>query len=351
TVGSRKIFLSSDAARRIVLLATRLGVQMNYGESTGTAKNSQTGEVNTFTAYTCQIPSQDQAERFAAATASSSQYRTEGGSASVSTALLQKSSSTAATVCPIRVGKITAEDYDGYVYDLVEVEGTHSFASVLGIVTGNCCAYQFSSTIEKDVSFEDKLYFRDAKHFSMGSWQVVSVNCPRAAFKADGDDERLFAELRALMDVAAEVFTIKRRWMETIRTNGRMPFAMQRPKDPNTGERGAVAVDLDSLVYTIGVVGVNEMVQHHTGQQIHESKKAFKLAVRAMTEMELHAREISEKTGMTIALARTPAETTGQRFAVADMLDDRFRASALAVMQGDVETAVADCGNTRDLPV
>ncbi len=351
TVGSRKIFLSPGAARRLVLLATRLGVQMNYGESTGTAKNSQTGEVNSFTAYTCQIPSQDQAKRFAAATAFSSQYGTEGGSASVSTALLQKPSSTAAAVCPLRVGKITAEDYDGYVYDLVEVEGTHSFASVLGIVTGNCCAYQFSSTIEKDASFEDKLYFRDSKHFSMGSWQVVSVNCPRAAFKAEGNDERLFAELRALMDVAAEVFTIKRRWMETIRTNGRMPFAMQRPKDPNTGERGAVAVDLDSLVYTIGVVGVNEMVQHHTGQQIHESKRAFKLAVRAMTEMELHAREISEKTGMTIALARTPAETTGQRFAVADMLDDRFRDAALAVMQGDVETAVAECGNTRDLPV
>ncbi|MDD4253905.1 MAG: anaerobic ribonucleoside-triphosphate reductase [Methanofollis sp.] len=220
-----------------------------------------------------------------------------------------------------------------------------------GISCYQCCAYQFSSTIEKDVSFEDKLYFRDAKHFSMGSWQVVSVNCPRAAYRAEGDDERLFAELKALMDVAAEVFQIKRRWMETIRTNGRMPFAMQRPKDPNTGERGAVAVDLDSLVYTIGVVGVNEMVQHHTGQQIHESKKAFKLAVRAMTEMELHAREISEKTGMTLALARTPAETTGQRFAVADMLDDHFREAALAVMQGDVETAVADCGNTRDLPV
>ncbi|EJG07937.1 anaerobic ribonucleoside-triphosphate reductase [Methanofollis liminatans DSM 4140] len=220
-----------------------------------------------------------------------------------------------------------------------------------GISCYQCCAYQFSATFDKDSEFEEKLFFRDGKHFSMGSWQVVSINCPRAAFRAEGDDQRLFAELKALMDVAVEVFTIKRRWMETIRTNGRMPFAMQRPKDPNTGERGQVAVDLTGLVYTIGVVGVNEMVQHHTGSQLHESKAAFRMAVRAMTELELYAREISQRTGMTIALARTPAETTGQRFAVADMIEEQFRTAALTVMKGDVETAVAECGTTRDLPV
>jgi len=120
------------------------------------------------------------------------------------------------------------------------------------------------------------------------------------------------------MDVCVEVFKIKRRWLETIRAHGRMPFAMQRPRDPHTGNRGAVAVDLDGLVYTIGVVGVNEMVQHHTGLQMHESREAFSLAVLAMTKMELYAKELSERHKMTIALARTPAETTAQRFAVAD---------------------------------
>ena len=99
----------------------------------------------------------------------------------------------------------------------------------------------------------------------MGSWQVVSLNCPRAAYKSGGDNARLFGELRAMMDVAVEVFRIKRRWLEIIRAHGRMPFAMQRPKDPETGERGAIAVDLEGLVYTIGIVGVNEMVEAHTG--------------------------------------------------------------------------------------
>jgi len=220
-----------------------------------------------------------------------------------------------------------------------------------GISCYQCCAYQFSAVADKDSDFDRKLFFEDGKHFSMGSWQVVSVNCPRAAYKAEGDDKRLFAELRLLMDVAVEIFKIKRRWMDNIRANNRMPFAMQRPKDPNTGERGAIAVDLEGLVYTIGIVGVNEMVQHHTGTQLHESKAAFKLAIRAMTEMELYAKELSKKNDMTIALARTPAETTGQRFAVADLLDKRYHDFAVKVIKGDLEFGLDQLGRSRDLPI
>ena len=107
-----------------------------------------------------------------------------------------------------------------------------------GISCYQCCAYQFSAVADEDSDFDKKLVFDEGKHFSMGSWQVVSVNCPRAAYNAEGDDDRLFAELKRLMDVAVEIFKIKRRWMDLIRANGRMPFAMQRPKDPNTANGG-----------------------------------------------------------------------------------------------------------------
>ncbi|WP_421908436.1 anaerobic ribonucleoside-triphosphate reductase [Methanolacinia petrolearia] len=223
-----------------------------------------------------------------------------------------------------------------------------------GISCYQCCAYQFSSIADQDDLFEDKMYFKDGLHFSMGSLQVVSINCPRAAYKAEGDDQRLFAELKKLMDIATEVFKIKRRWINSIRSKGRMPFAMQRPKDPNDPEgeeRGPVAVDLDGLVNTIGVVGVNEMIQHHIGSQLHESKEAFRLAVRTMTELEMYVKELSGKHNMTIALARTPAETTGQRFSVADLLDSRFREYAEKVTKGDLDTALEQLGTTFDLPI
>jgi ribonucleoside-triphosphate reductase len=220
-----------------------------------------------------------------------------------------------------------------------------------GISCYQCCAYQFAATYDSDSEFDDKLYFRNGKHFSMGSWQVVSLNCPRAAYLARGDDDLLFEYLRGLMDTSIEVFKVKREWMNQIIKSHRMPFATQQPRDPTTNERGSTAVDLESLVYTIGVVGVNEMVQFHTGHQMHESKEAWKLAVRAMTEMEMYAKELSSRHGMTIALARTPAETTAQRFAVSDLIHEEFRECAESVVKGDLKAARAKISKTRDLPI
>ncbi len=369
---------SRDAVQKLVWLAKGIGVQMSYAEREAPQKT-----------YICRITAQNQIDRFSAETGWSAEVpqgrQTDGtftdlpvskhaaGCTAVACASryhgggmdgLQVSlyippitrnagreRFAGGDVHPLRIRSIERVDHDGYVYDLVDVAGTHTFSTALGIVTGNCCAYQFSSVADEDDQFEDKLYFREGKHFSMGSWQVMSINCPRAAYKAEGNQERLFAELKSLMDIAVDLYRIKRRWMSLIRTNGRMPFAMQRPKDPNTGERGAVAVDLEGLVYTIGVVGVNEMVQHFTGHQLHESKEAFRLAVRAMTELEMYARELSKKHNMTIALARTPAETTGQRFAVADLLDERFRDHAIKVIKGDAEKALDMLGTTLDLPI
>lgn len=220
-----------------------------------------------------------------------------------------------------------------------------------GISCYQCCAYQFSANADADDSFEDKLEFKDGKHFSMGSWQVVSLNCPRSAYRANGDDSALFADLKNLMDQCIGLFKTKRSWMEDIIENNRMPFATQRPMDPVTGEKGCIAVDIDSLVCTIGVIGINEMVQYHTGSQIHESKDAFKFAIRVMTEMEMYANELSQKHGLEIALARTPAETTGQRFSVSDMLHEEYRDCVLEVVKGDKEAALANLRKTTDLPV
>ncbi len=220
-----------------------------------------------------------------------------------------------------------------------------------GISCYQCCAYNFSSSHEKDNEFEDKLFFKNGKHFSMGAWQVVSINCPRAAYRAGKNDEALFKELKLLMDQSIELFKVKRKWMDIVIKNNRMPFATQRPKDPVTMQRGEMAVDMKGLVYTIGVVGINEMVQHHMGKQIYESEDARRLAIRAMFEMKFYAKQLSEKYGMEIALARTPAETTAQRFAVSDILHAEYRKCAEPIIKGNLKEALRKIHETRDLPV
>ncbi|MDR7666294.1 anaerobic ribonucleoside-triphosphate reductase [Methanosarcina sp. Z-7115] len=220
-----------------------------------------------------------------------------------------------------------------------------------GISCYQCCAYQFSSNPTDDKEFDDKLHFRNGKHFSMGSWMVMSLNCPRAAYRAEYDDEKLFNEFKLLMNRSVEVFKIKRKWMNSLIKKNRIPFAAQCPKDPNTGEKGVMAVDFDSLVYTIGIVGINEMVQYHTGYQIHESPAAYKLAIRAMFEMKMHAQKLSQETGMEIALARTPAETTAQRFAVSDLLHREYADKAELIIKGDLKAAKQKFNETHDLPI
>lgn len=252
----------------------------------------------------------------------------------------------------------TYEELYDLAFELTAKYGTPYFDNKIpeyrgageGVSCYQCCAYSFKTSPD-DADFKDKMYFNNGTHFTMGGWQVITLNCPRAAYRADGDDDKLIAELKRRMDSAVEVLKVKKQWMKQIVDGGRMPFATQRPKDPHTGEKGSVAVNLDELVYIIGVVGINEMVQYHYGKQMHEDKGALKLAVRAMTEMELYAKELSEREGMTISFSRTPAETVVQRFAVADILQEEFRDKALSVVKGDLERALSLIHETRNLPI
>ncbi|NIR87399.1 anaerobic ribonucleoside-triphosphate reductase [Candidatus Bathyarchaeota archaeon] len=208
-----------------------------------------------------------------------------------------------------------------------------------GVSCYQCCAYCFVETPEDSPDFEDKLYFNNGKHFTMGSWQVVSLNLPRMAYKANGDDSKLFEESRRLMDYAVEIFRIKKKWMNLILKHNRIPFATQRPMDPKTGRKGPPAVDFDELVFTIGLVGGNEMAQWHTGYQLHEHPDAIRILVRLILEMQKYREELQEKSGVKIGLARTPAESTAQRFAVADLLTERYRNKAEKLVKGDLDAA------------
>lgn len=221
-----------------------------------------------------------------------------------------------------------------------------------GISCYQCCAYQFSANPNDDKEFNDKLYFKNGKHFSMGSWAVVSLNCPRAAYKSNHNTDQLIIELKNLMCKCIDIFKIKREWMNRLLQNNRIPFASQRPRDPITKKLGSIAVDFDALVYTIGVVGINEMIKYHTGHSIHESKESYKLAIRIMYELKFFAKELSKKYGITIALARTPAETTAQKFAVSDLLDKKYSKLSENNMNGNIKVAKELLQQSkRDVPI
>jgi ribonucleoside-triphosphate reductase len=209
-----------------------------------------------------------------------------------------------------------------------------------GVSCYQCCAYCFVETPEGSPDFYDKLNFVGGKHFTMGSWQVVSLNLPRIAYEANGNDEKLYEEARRLMDAAVEIFKMKKKWMSLVLKNNRIPFATQHPIDPKTGARGPPAVDFDGLSFVIGVVGGNEMAQWHTGSQLHENPEAVKILVKLILEMQKHKKHLEETSGLKLALARTPAESTAQRFASADLLTENYRSKAEKMVKGDLNNAV-----------
>jgi len=221
-----------------------------------------------------------------------------------------------------------------------------------GVSCYQCCAYCFVETPESSPEFHDKLYFNDGKHFTMGSWQVVSLNLPRMAYKANGDDDKLFEESYRLMDLAAEIFRVKKKWMDLVVKHNRIPFATQRPLDPKTRRKGTQAVDFDELAFTIGLVGGNEMAQWHTGYQLHENPEAIKILVKLILKMQKYKELLEEKTGLKLALARTPAESTAQRFATADLLTNDYRDKAEKFVKGDLDSARGLLAEgERDVPI
>jgi ribonucleoside-triphosphate reductase len=67
--------------------------------------------------------------------------------------------------------------------------------------------------------------------------------------------------------------------------------------------------------------------------------------------MEKYRKGLEMKTGMKIMLARTPAESTAQTFAIKDIVSPKYAASAKKVVKGDLEQSLALAKGKRDLPI
>jgi ribonucleoside-triphosphate reductase len=202
-----------------------------------------------------------------------------------------------------------------------------------------CCSFAFEDDSADTTEFTNKLNFVDGAHFDLGGIQVVSLNLPRCAYKADHDDAKLWDEIRNLMEDAAKIFLLKREMLRKVES--RLSFALQHPGDapPYT--------DLDGQVFEIGIVGLADMVEYHMGKKTIDSEEAREFARETIAYMGMVSKGISYKNGIKTVVARTPAETCSQRFAVLDILSGH----PTTVIHGDKELAIRDIDHTGDLPV
>ncbi|MBI5568966.1 MAG: anaerobic ribonucleoside-triphosphate reductase [Desulfomonile tiedjei] len=145
--------------------------------------------------------------------------------------------------------------------------------------------------------------------------QNVTLNLPRIAYEAQGDDTTLFSLLTDRVTLAAEAHTQKRTFIERLLSLGESgPLALL-----SMDRDGEAYLRLRRVTYLVGMVGLNELVQYHLGEELHESEDAIKFGLKVIAHMNLVAARLSRKHNMRFVLEQTPAESTAYRFAKLDM--------------------------------
>lgn len=162
--------------------------------------------------------------------------------------------------------------------------------------------------------------------------QNVTINLPRLAYEADGDDTRLFSLLNEKIQLAVKAHEQKRKFIEKLLAHGENGplslLAMQHD--------GQQYLRLHRCTYLIGMVGLNELVKVQKGNELHSSVAAKKFGLKIIAHMNLLCRRLSNESGMRFVLEQTPAESTAYRFAKLDVSHYGDRA-AMAVL-GNLNT-------------
>jgi len=158
--------------------------------------------------------------------------------------------------------------------------------------------------------------------------QNVTVNLPRVAYKAKGSDEKLFKILAEYLELCAQAHLQKKKFIEELLAKGSNgPLSMLSMKrDGNSYLR------MWRVSYLVGILGLNEMVQAHTGKELHQGKDALKLGLKIISFMKLKCEELSKKHKAHFVLEQTPAESTAYRFAKLDL--EHFPEQASKVVKG-----------------
>ncbi len=188
-----------------------------------------------------------------------------------------------------------------------------------------CCRLSFKL---EESDLEDA---REPWKMRYSALQNITVNLPRIAYRAKGDDTRLFALLTEQMELAVKGHEQKRRFIEKLLNMGENgPLSMLAMKLD-----GQTYLRMHRVSHLIGMTGLNEMVKAHTGEELHESDEAMKFGLKVIAHMNIVCNRLGEDTGLKLVLEQTPAESTAYRFAKLDLA--HYPDQAREMLQGNLE--------------
>jgi anaerobic ribonucleoside-triphosphate reductase len=161
--------------------------------------------------------------------------------------------------------------------------------------------------------------------------QNVTLNLPRAAYFAQHDDLLLFRKLDELLAFAVKAHIQKKDFIEKIiGLKGEGPLALL------TMERdGEPYLRLYRATYLIGLLGLNELVQYHTGKEMHDDEEALRFGLKVLAYLYRHIKELSNTHNLRLVMEQTPAESAAHRLARLDL--EHFPTEAHSTIKGNLE--------------
>ncbi|MGQ9707273.1 MAG: anaerobic ribonucleoside-triphosphate reductase [bacterium] len=162
--------------------------------------------------------------------------------------------------------------------------------------------------------------------------QNVTLNLPRLAFLANHDDDTLFRLLKERMEMVVRAHLEKKTFIEkllSLKAEG--PLALLT-MDPD----GEPYLRLRRATYLVGILGLNELVQYHLGQELHQSDEALRFGLKVIAFLNLECKRLAQTHNIRLVLEQTPAESTAYRLAKLDL--EFYPEPTLQVVKGDIDS-------------
>ncbi len=175
--------------------------------------------------------------------------------------------------------------------------------------------------------------------------QNVTLNLPRAAYAAHHDDAALFKKLDELLEYTAKAHVQKKQFIERI-----ISLKDEGPLALLTMDRdGEPYLRLHRATYLIGLLGLNELVQHHCGHEMHENEYALRFGLRILAHLYLRIKELSKIYDLRFVMEQTPAESAAHRLARLDL--EHFPDESMHVVKGNTQNNSAYYTNSTYLNI
>jgi len=173
----------------------------------------------------------------------------------------------------------------------------------------------------------------------------VTLNLPRIAFQAAGDEKKLWKLLREITAVAVKTHVQKKDFLEKL-----LSYADEGPLAALAmNNDGFPYLRMNRAFYIIGLAGLNELVQIHLGRQLHETSEALAFGLKIVEYLQNEAARWSKESSMQFVLEQSPAETTAYRFARLDL--KYYSPAAGRYVKGDIAEGAIYYTNSTHLNV